>query len=86
MHPNFTCGALSCRPSCPRQKALAPKRNTAHLHASPELMRRTLLLRRWEAMPPSVRVSAHTGHGKSELLLMMAELRELFKRHTEASG
>ncbi len=49
-------------------------------------MRRTLLLRRWEAMPPSVRVSAHTGHGKSELLLMMAELRELFKRHTEASG
>ena len=39
---------------------------------------------RWEAMPPSVRVSAHTGAGKSELLLMMAELRELFKQHTAA--
>ena len=41
-------------------------------------------LRRWEALPPSVRVSAHTGAGKSELLLMMAELRQLFTHHNEA--
>ena len=43
-------------------------------------------LRRWEAMPPSVRVSAHTGQGKSELLLMMAELRELFRKHIVANA
>ena len=35
----------------------------------------------WEGLPPSVRTSSHTGEGKSELLAMISQLRQLFLEH-----
>ena len=33
----------------------------------------------WEALPPSVQTSSQTGEGKSELLAMISQLRQLFQ-------